>query len=164
MANVDNSTLDTKYLLTALINLLHRTILDANRTQAKKIFASLADKRVVGLVCLKMESGNTLDTEVSLNAEEFVGELKFGVFRNALSAWMANAIDACKREDNLPIMFNEQRSETLFNIPGAVVSDGQMNVMFASIFQPAPGRLRMNLMFVDPSQFARREETEDAAE
>lgn len=164
MANVDNSTLDTKHLLTAMINLLHRTIVDANRTQAKKIFASLVDKRVVGLVRLKLESGNTLDTEVFLNAEEFVGELKFGVFRNALSAWMANAIDVCKRDEDLPLMFNESQSETLFNIPGAVVSDGQLNVMFMSIFQPAPGRLRMNLMFVDPSQFKRTDTVEEAAE
>lgn len=164
MANVDNSTLDTKHLLTAMINLLHRTIVDANRTQAKKIYASLVDKRVVGLVRLKLESGNTLDTEVFLNAEEFVGELKFGVFRNALSAWMANAIDVCKRHEDLPLMFNESQSETLFNIPGAVVSDGQLNVMFMSIFQPAPGRLRMNLMFVDPSQFKRTDAVEEAAE
>lgn len=164
MANVDNSTLDTKHLLTALINLLHRTIVDANRTQAKKIFASLVDKRVVGLVRLKMDSGNTLDTEVSLSAEEFVGDLKFGIFRNALSAWMANAIDVCKREGELPIMFNEQRSETLFNIPGAVVSEGQLNVMFMSIFQPAPGRLRMKLMFVDPRQFKRADDHDASAE
>jgi hypothetical protein len=164
MANVDNSTLDTKHLLTALINLLHRTIVDANRTQAKKIFASLVDKRVVGLVRLKMDSGNTLDTEVSLSAEEFVGDLKFGIFRNALSAWMANAIDVCKRDGELPIMFNEQRSETLFNIPGAVVSEGQLNVMFMSIFQPAPGRLRMKLMFVDPRQFKRADDHDASAE
>jgi|GEM_PF-905275 len=164
MANVDNTTMDTKHLLTAMINLLHRTIVDSNRTQAKKIFASLSDKRVVGLVRLKMESGNTLDTELSLNADEFIGELKFGVFRNALSAWMANAIDVCKRDEELPVMFNDQRNETLFNIPGAVVSDGQLNVMFMSIFQPAPGRLRMNLMFVDPSQFERKDATEATAE
>lgn len=164
MASVDNSTMDTKHLLTALINLLHRTMVDANRTQAKKIFASLADKRVVGLVRLKLDSGNTLDTEVSLNSEEFVGDLKFGIFRNALSAWMANAIDVCKREGDLPILFNEQRNETLFNIPGAVVSDGQLNVMFMSIFQPAPGRLRMQLMFVDPRQFKRNDVADESAE
>lgn len=162
MAKTDTSTLDLKHLLTAVINLLHRNIIDANRTQAKKIYSSLDAKRVVGLVRLKLESGNLLDTELEMDKSDYVGELKFSLFRNALTAWMANAIDQVKSDKTLPTLVNEHRAETLINIPGAVVSEGQLNVLFVSLFQPAPGRLRIRLIFVDPSQFVVNDTAQEA--
>jgi len=162
MSKSDTSSIELTQLLTAVVNLLHRSIVDVNRTQAKNIFSSLEANKIVGLVRLKMESGNTLDTELEMDATEFVGDLKFGVFRNALTSWMANAIDQLKAEKGLSTLNNEERGETLFNIPGPVVNDGQLNVMFLSMFQPVPGRLRLRLMFVEPSQFVVDDNAEEA--
>lgn len=153
MAKTDTNTMDLKQLLTAIINLLHRNIVDANRTQAKQIYTSLMAKRIVALVRLKMEDGNILDTELEMDTSDFVGDIKFSQFKQALTSWMANAIDQVKSEAPLTTMTNQVRGEVLFDCPGPVVQDGQLNVLFTSFFQPASGRLRIKLIFVDPSQF-----------
>jgi hypothetical protein len=162
MSNSGTSNIELNQLLTAVVNLLHRHIVDANRTQAKSIFNNLESKRVVGLVRLKMADGNTLDTELEMDSTDFVGDLKFGVFRNALTSWMANAIDQLKSEQGLQMLNSEVRDEMLFKIPGPVVHEGQLNVMFLSMFQPVPGRLRIRLIFVDPSQFTQEQSGEEA--
>lgn len=65
-----------KFLLIAA-NLLHRQFILASRTEAKRVFRELFERKVVPMTTVRMEDQSTVAFRLELDHSEFDGKLNF---------------------------------------------------------------------------------------
>jgi hypothetical protein len=72
----------------------------------------------------------------------------------ALLAQIAKLLEEGKRPS---VRNNQQNGSQLFNIPGAVVEQGQLNVLMMAWSSKIKGTIEIELMFFEPTQFIEKE-------
>lgn len=159
--------IDSNQFATIAVNLLHRGILEADRTTAKRIFRELEEGRTVGLTNLKMEDGGMLRWDLTLDARAFQGSLNFSAWRDGVLALVARMSDELREgksltvfhpldaEDQLP---DDMVGHKLFGTMGITVHDGTVNTLLLGA-RPDPEKpiVTLQLVYVDPAQFATSE-------
>jgi len=156
--------LDSNQLATVAANLLNQGILEAERTNAKRIFRELEAKRRVSLTTLKMEDGGTVRMDLSLDAAAFNGTLNFSAWRDGVMALVAQLADDLRAEKSLPVfkpiesadaLSTEEAGLNLIGCVGATTHDGTVNTLMLGI-RPDPAKpiVTLRLVYVDPTQFA----------
>ena len=90
---------------------------------------------------------------LALDHSEYVGKLNFSAFREILAAHLHLIGEKLKNEENLNIFTNEETGDLLFNIPGIIQRDDEINVLVTGTEQRRAGELTIKLMFLDPANF-----------
>lgn len=137
-------------------NLLLQFVVNATRTEGKRLFRSLETGKPVKLVRVKMEDGTELMMEVVLDCSDYRGNLNFRLFRqhaHALCARAAALLSDESKKGNLPLFTDKNTGDSLFLAPGVVAEGGVVNLMVLGAKRPQPGKLTMQLVFLDPDQF-----------
>lgn len=144
-----------KFLMIA-INLLHRQLVVAPRTQAKRLARELLEGRIAELTSVKMEDDSMLYCRLELDQSEFRGKLNFGALRDSLGVLTQNIAQALREKRDVTV-FNMQKRESsvLFGVTGVTVAEGQSNVLvLGADTSGGPGKPLLRLMYLDPQQFA----------
>jgi|TARA_B110000902_G_C14287453_1_gene579448 uncharacterized membrane protein YgaE (UPF0421/DUF939 family) len=138
-------------------NVLHKTFFDNTRLVAKRVFNELDKGKRLKLISLTMEDKSELNIDVSLDTTEYIGQLNFSLMRKHLKALLAQIAKLLEEGKRPSVRNNQQNGSQLFNIPGAVVEQGQLNVLMMAWSSKVKGTLEIELMFFEPTQFIEKE-------
>jgi hypothetical protein len=144
-------------------NVLHKTFFDNTRLVAKRVFNELDKGKRLKLVSLTMEDKSELKIDVSLDTTDYVGHLNFSLMRKHLKSLLAQIAKLLEEGKRPSVRNNKQNGTQLFNIPGAVVEQGQLNVLMMAWSSRVKGTVEIELMFFEPTQFV-EQESESVAE
>jgi hypothetical protein len=138
-------------------NVLHKTFFDNTRLIAKRVFNELDKGKRLKLVSLTMEDKSELNIDVSLDTTDYVGQLNFSLMRKHLKSLLAQIAKLLEEGKRPSVRNNKQNGTQLFNIPGAVVEQGQLNVLMMAWSSRVKGTVEIELMFFEPTQFVEQE-------
>ena len=146
-------SLNPKLLLSAVLNNLDLHFFSNSRDQAKQLYKVLCEERPAPFMKIDMGDSGEVFCELSLDQSLYVGKLNYGKFRKNL-AMMMQAIKQRIDEDSKLTAMTSKSGEILFNIPGIVREDDQINIMVCSFRQLGPGLSTVRLLFLDPEEYA----------
>ena len=146
-------SLNPKLLLSAVLDNLNLHFFTRSRDQAKQFYNVLCDETPAPF--MKIDTGESGDVycELSMDKSLYVGKLNYGKFRKNLAAMM-HAIKTRIDDDAQLTVMTSNTGEILFNIPGIVKEDNQVNIMVCSFRQLGPGLATVRLLFLDPVNYA----------
>ena len=148
----EQTELEPSQLLSALLENLNVQFFADNRTDAKRLYQTINGGQQVPFMHIAFPNGGEIACDLALDHSQHVGKLSFGKFRKSL-ATMMQAIAARVEEKQDFNILNSQDGDMLFNIPGIIKSEGEVNVMISGMRQTAPGRATIRLLFLDPAQY-----------
>jgi hypothetical protein len=155
------ASISTDQLATMSINLLHRALVEASRTEAKKIFRELDAGGRFALANIKMQDDAQVRFDVVLDRSEFRGELNFSRFREGFLALVADLVPQLQSEEPLHTFVAESvdatstdDGERLFAARGFTRHGDDVNVLMLAA-RPEPGHaiVTLRLMYFDAQQF-----------
>lgn len=149
-----------KFLLIA-INLLHRNFIEADRTRAKRLFREIHEGRAAAITSVTMEDDSTVRFKLSLDYSEFGGHLNFSAFRAGLTTLLGNISRALQDKQEVSVFSMEHRpGSLLFGIMGVTAEGDRTNALaLGADTQEQAGTVTLRLMYLDPRQFARPDDT-----
>ncbi|MBN7796687.1 hypothetical protein [Parahaliea mediterranea] len=155
MAQHQTQTIPREKFLLMSVNLLHRALLETNRTQAKNLYRELSEGRAVHLTNVQMEDRSTVRFDLSLDHSEYRGKLNFGTFRTSLTVLIARLSDALREQRNITVFTAENDPNVMiFGVTGVTWQDGEPSVLVlgadSGAGQPS---VMLKLMYLDHSQF-----------
>ena len=164
-------TLTEEQLATISANILHQTLIEVSRTVGKRLFRELESGTRIAVTKLRMEDESEVRMDLKLDCSEFRGALNFSLFRDSVLALLSRLSDTLRDEDTaLPVMrmMDESGQSTserrLFGVPGVIALDGVPNMlMMGATPSPSEPVILIELMYIDPEQFAQSSETEVAS-
>jgi len=156
MADYQTQSISREKFLVIAINLLHKSLVDAARTDAKNVFKELAEGKTLPLTNVRMENQSIVRFDVQLDDSEFVGNLNFGAFKTSLALLISNLSEALQAEKNIPVFTAQDSPEMLmFGVTAVTYEDSQPNVMvLGSDSGTEQATVQLKLMYLDPVQFA----------
>ena len=160
-------TLTEEQLATISANILHQTLIEVSRTVGKRLFRELESGTRIAVTQLRMEDGSEVRMDLKLDCSEFRGALNFSLFRDSVLALLSRLSDTLRDEESaLPVMrlMDEAGQSTserrLFGVPGVIALDGVPNMlMMGATPSPSEPVILIELMYIDPEQFAQSPET-----
>jgi len=156
MSISQSQTIPREKFLVMATNLLHRTLLDVPRTQAKNVFKELGKGQVFHLTTVEMEDKSTVRFDVALDHSEFRGKINFSAFRSSLGLLVANLAQSLKDEKDITVFSSENDANVMiFGVTAVTQEADNTNVMVlgADSGDGQPSVL-LRLMYIDHSQFA----------
>tara|TARA_Y100000385_G_scaffold267626_1_gene303936 strand:- start:960 stop:1478 length:519 start_codon:yes stop_codon:yes gene_type:complete len=165
-----NHTLTDEQFATVCCNILHTALIETPRTTSKRVFRELEAGTRVSLTQLKMEDESTLRMDLRLITDDFKGTLNYSTFRDALQVLLSRFREHITQEQPLKAFraLDESGEATLerrlYAITAPIVSGAEINVMMLGV-DPHPSEpvVLLELMFVDPEQFAQSESESSAS-
>ena len=161
-------TLTEEQLATISANILHQTLIEVSRTVGTRLFRELESGTRIAVTQLRMEDGSEVRMDLKLDCSEFRGALNFSLFRDSVLALLSRLSDTLRDEESaLPVMrlMDEAGQSTserrLFGVPGVIALDGVPNMlMMGATPSPSEPVILIELMYIDPEQFAQSPEPE----
>ena len=157
MTSKASVSLKPEQLLSISAQALYKTFFETARDQSKQIFKELEKGKTCSLYVMKIANGQEIQGKLSLDKTEFVGKINYSAFRAALEVMVKRIADKINKKEDLNIFTNEDNGEMVFHIPGFVENDGQVNILVLGVVQQAAGVIGQKLMFLDPTQFAKKD-------
>jgi len=157
MAQIESQSMPREKFLTIAVNLLHKTLLESQRTSAKGIFRALADGKRVALTNVQMEDRSTVRFDVTLDHSEYAGTLNFSAFRASLTVLVANLATAVREQRDISTFSAQgKESEVMFGVTGVTLDHGVPAVMvLGADLGGQDATVLLKLMYLDYQQFQR---------
>ena len=146
------ASLNLKQLLAAANNNLNTLFYVSTRDSAKGTFNTIAKGSPAPFMRIDTDNESEIYCELELDSSLYVGKLNFGKFRKALAVMMLSIKTSIESDKPLNTM-SSKSGEILFNIPGIVTEDDQINILVCSFMQYGPGLATIKLMYLDPSKY-----------
>lgn len=154
--NESHFTIDVRKLFNMSANLLAAGFFKQKSDDAKALYKQLKDgKQVKAGALTNNQNGNKLAVALELDRSEFNGPFNFPNFQNALRALLQRYETHGRKDPELKTLRTLKNGKTggiLFNLPGVIETNGQLNVLMAAI-EPSKTGMVLRLMFMDPEQF-----------
>ena len=141
-----------------------------SRTVGKRLFRELESGTRIAVTKLRMEDESEVRMDLKLDCTEFRGALNFSLFRDSVLALLSRLSDTLRDEESaLPVMrlmdeAGQSTSSETLRVPGVIALDGVPNMlMMGATPSPSEPVILIELMYIDPEQFAQSPETEAAS-
>lgn len=160
MASMQNHSIPRDQFLTMAINLLHRAFIEANRTDAKSLFKTVAEGKTIPLTKVQMEDKSTVRFDISLDHSEYEGTLNYGAFRASLATLLTNLSKALQEGHQIP-SFTAQGDDRnqIIGITGVTVEREVPAVMVLSVnVSNRDAAVMLRPMYLNYEQFLRSEQ------
>ena len=144
--------------MTMATNVLYKTLLEASRTDAKRLFNAVVDGKQTALMSVLMDDETEVRFDLGLDHSEFRGErINFKAFRASLQGLVAALGDTVRAEQEVPVFTEKTDGSILFGVTGLTQDEGQLNVMMLGANMRSPGRVLLKLQYLDPAQFVQNQ-------
>ncbi len=146
--------LDLVELLSAIHSNINQRILMVSKPVAKNFFRELADGKSLPFMEINSPEMGDVSCELALDHTQFVGDLNFRLFRNALVSHMQRITTTLQEKQDLSVFTNEETDDIIFYLPGIIEDGNTMNVLVTGIEQRTAGHMTVRLMFLDPTKLS----------
>jgi hypothetical protein len=162
MATTDTKSIPAEQFLTMAINLLHKAFIEQNRTEAKNLFKTVSEGKIVPLTNVQMEDKSVVRFDVSLDHSEYRGKLNFGAFRASLSITLANLVKAMQEGQKINTYTAEHNENSMiFGITGVTMENDTPAVMVISTQVSDRGAaVMLRPMYLNYEQFLQSQQSE----
>ena len=140
-------------LLAIAANILDKAFFDTGRMQAKRRYQVIERGDRVFLITVRMDDGSELQVDARLDRTELRGKLNFSAFRDVLGQLLLAVGQHLKEPQALPVFATEDSRRWSYLIPAVLRSAERDDVLILGLDTRRPGRLTIELMFIDPAQF-----------
>lgn len=123
------------------------------KTVSKSEFNMLKEGEQIELLTISSSTRGDIKGMLALNASQFVGKLNYSAFRDALGAHLNHIAHCINNKQSLNVLTNQDNGAFLYNLPGFVERDGQLNVLVTGVVQEKPGEIVISLMFLNPDAY-----------
>lgn len=141
-------------LLSIAANILDKAFFDTSRMLAKRRYQALEKGDKVFLINVAMEDASELQVEVRMDRSELRNKVNFSSFREVVGALLVTVAHHLKSGEQLPIFSTEDKGRWVYWIPAIMKGAEQDDVLVLGLDSRRPGKLTLELMFIDPAQFA----------
>jgi len=146
-------SLTPEKILTAIHQQLNIQFFGTQKVESKQMFTRLNEGRALPFLQISSAEQGEIIGHLALDHSEFVGRLNFSQFRDCLAAHLNHVARKLNNKEGLNVFTEEQTGALLFNLPGIIQTEEQINVMVCGVEQMKPGHILIKLMFLDPVQF-----------
>lgn len=162
MALYRTQSISQDQLLAIASNILDKAFFDSSRVLAKRRYQALEKGDKVFLINVAMEDRSELAVDVRLDRAELRNKLNFGAFRDVLAQLLGATARRLKEKQSLPVFSNADNGRWAYLIPalyrgeekrGADDSNVRDDMLILGLDARRPGKLTLELMFIDPAQF-----------
>jgi hypothetical protein len=156
MARFQTESLPQDKFLLVAVNLLHKTFVEATRTEAKTVYQQISAGDIVHLTTVQLEDKSTARFNVSLSHSEFRGRLNYSAFRASVGALVSNITQALQDKRELKVFTAQNGGNAMiFGVTAVTREDDSANVMvMAADMDGQEGATTLQLMYLDPTQFS----------
>jgi hypothetical protein len=151
-----NHSIAPEQLLTLATNVLQQAFFRGSRLDAKRRYQFLDGGRTIFLLKLRLEDGSELEVNLRLDRSEQRGKLNFSAFRQLVGQLVVECVDRLNKKQPLNLFANAEQQRTVFMIPAAQQADDVVDMLVLAVELSQPGALLLELMFIDPGQFAQQ--------
>ncbi|MFT3930698.1 MAG: hypothetical protein QM709_10430 [Spongiibacteraceae bacterium] len=155
MALYRTQSISQDQLLTIAANILDKAFFDSSRVLAKRRYQALEKGNRVFLINLAMEDRSELAVSVRLDSSELQSKLNFSAFRDVLAILLGATAQLLKTKQSVPVFSNGDgdTARWLYLIPAIYRGDVREEIMVLGVDTREPGKLILELLFIDPTQF-----------
>ncbi len=153
MSTLQQHSLSPAAFLRIANNILFKSVLEAQRTDAKNIFKSVSEGRRVALMTVRMQDDSDVRFDLSLDHSEYRGKMNFGAFRDSLTVLIASITEKLREENQVSVFTEETDGTMLFGITGPTEEEGQVNVLMLAANLAGMGSVHLKLQYMDSQQF-----------
>lgn len=163
MSQTPTQSISKDKFLTIATNLLHRAFVDAGRTEAKRLYRAIEEGRNVQLTTVEMEDKSMVRFNLSMDHEQFPGELNYGAFRLSVATLINNLAGALKEKKTIPIFNSKEQSGSqpqsmIFGLTAVTVENDTPSVMvLGADVEGRGGSVQLRLMYLDHQQFVEQQ-------
>ena len=152
MSNSSSLKLSNNEVAAVMGNLLKLAFFENTRTNAKRSYRELEDGKKLRLPALTVAEDSRVEVTLTMDMSERRGKLAFSSFKQHLAAVLERM--AIEMQDNdVPMLASDDGMQRVINLPIAHKTGGHINVL-ALGFHLQQAELEINLLFLDPAQFA----------
>lgn len=156
MSKSENQTIPREQFLTMATNLLHRSLLEPSRTEAKNLYRTMTKGDHIHLTTVEMQDKSRVRFDLAFDHTEFRGNVNFSAFRSSLALLLSNLVKVLTDKTDVTVFSAENDPNVMvFGVTAVTEENGQANVMVlgADSSEGQPSVL-LRLMYIDHSQFA----------
>lgn len=162
MNQYQDHNMEPEKFITIAVNILHKSLIDSSRDEAKRLFLEVRGGKAAHLVRVRMEDSSELNIDLALDSSEYQGKLNYAAFKNSVQAMLVRIAKQVQNGEDLNIFTDQESGDVIFHLPG-VVDDGEhVNMLVLGTARSAPGTLILKLQYLDVSQFMQTSEPEEA--
>ena len=140
--------LDPRQYLAALLENLNSRFYADERLKTKGLYNALIDQEDVHFMQIGSLGSGEISCWLTLDHSQYSGKLSYGKFRECLATMMRRIAVKLSNKEDLNVMVDET-GDMVFNIPGVVESDGEINVLINGLSQTESGKAVVCLMFIE---------------
>lgn len=141
-------------LLAIAANILDKAFFDTGRVQAKRRYQALEKGDRVFLINLGMEGASELQVDVRLDRAELHNKLNFSAFRDLIGQLLVAIASQLKTKRPLSVFSTQDKGRWSYLIPAVHRGAERDDVMLLGLDARHPGKLTLELLFIDPAQFS----------
>lgn len=153
MALYRTQSISQDQLLAIAANILDKAFFDSSRVLAKRRYQALEKGDRVFLINVAMEDRSELEVDLRLDRSELHSKLNFSAFRDVVAHLLGATAQLLKAKKPLPVFSNGDNGRWCYLIPAVYRGDVREEVLIIGLDTRRPGKLTLELMFIDPSQF-----------
>ncbi|MEE4108388.1 MAG: hypothetical protein V2I24_03515 [Halieaceae bacterium] len=159
----ETKSLPPDQFLTISANLLNNKLLQAGRTEAKRVFRDIQDGKVVPITYLEMQDKSLVRFDLSLDYTHYRGHLNFTSFRTSLALWLHNAKETLEKPDGLRIYQDQNNPRSIMFGVLAITAEGDEPSILGLCADSSGSEaaIHLKLLYLDTVQFRG---TEDGGE
>ena len=153
MALYRTQSISQDQLLAIAANILDKAFFDSSRVLAKRRYQALEKGDRVFLINVAMEDSSELAVDLRLDRTELRSKLNFSVFRDVTAQLLGAVSQLLKAKQPLPVFSTEDKGRWTYLIPAVYRGDVREEILILGLDASRPGKLTLELMFIDPAQF-----------
>lgn len=146
-------SLKPEMVLNAININLNQQFFTETRDYSKSLFKSLAGGERQPLMKFEMGDSGDVVCHLELDHSEHVGKLNYGKFRKGLAMMMIGIQQRLEAQAGFNTLASDN-GEILFNVPGVLKTEDDINVLVCSFKQLAAGLALIRLLYVHPDNYA----------
>jgi hypothetical protein len=163
MSKFQEHSLPREKFLTVANNVIYKSLLEAQRTNAKNVFRAVSEGNRVALMTIRLDEDSESRFDLTLDHSEFRGRLNFGAFRSSVQALVGSVSEQLQADREITTFTDQDSGNLLFGIPGFTQEGEHFNALMLAVDVAVAGTVLLRLQYMDPDQFIKTPRAEDAA-
>jgi len=153
MSKFQQHSLSQEKFLTVANNVIFKSLLETQRSNAKNIYREISEGKRVALMKIRMDEESESRFDLTLDHSEFRGKLNFGAFRASVQALVGSVSELLGSDTKISTFTDQNTGNVLFGVPGYTQEGDRFNALMLVADVGVAGTVLLRLQYMNPEQF-----------